>query len=182
MVSVAKRERGALESDVEFDGPNSASSVVLNRGFRQATRGPDTGAFHHPLFRRDKPELCLDMVCQRSRDRKSAAKNTISKKQKLSSRHLAPLTQDSLKAIDNESAHTPSRTVATVSVTDDSRSETSSAESNLSFTSHSRIPKGVTNNKEFVQASIHQRDQMERIRVAKAMLYQSFLKAWQEGN
>lgn len=45
----------------------------LNRwGFRQVTRGPDTGAFHHPLFRRDEPELCLQLVCQRSRDRRSS--------------------------------------------------------------------------------------------------------------
>ena len=35
----------------------------LRRGFRQQTRGPDTGAFHHPLFRRDQPELCLEMEC-----------------------------------------------------------------------------------------------------------------------
>jgi len=48
----------------------------LNRwGFRQATRGPDTGAFHHPLFRRDQPQLCLDMVCQKSRKRSSSSKN-----------------------------------------------------------------------------------------------------------
>lgn len=42
----------------------------LNRwGFRQATRGADTGAFHHLFFRRDQPELCVKMVCQKSRDR-----------------------------------------------------------------------------------------------------------------
>lgn len=42
----------------------------LNRwGFRQATRGADTGAFHHPFFCRDQPELCAKMVCQKSRDR-----------------------------------------------------------------------------------------------------------------
>jgi len=42
----------------------------LNRwGFRQATRGADTGAFHHPFFRRDQPELCARMVCQKSRNR-----------------------------------------------------------------------------------------------------------------
>ena len=40
----------------------------LNRwGFRQISRGPDAGAFHHPLFQRDKPQLCLEMVCQKSR-------------------------------------------------------------------------------------------------------------------
>ena len=45
-----------------------------DRGFRQVTRGPDTGAFHHPLFQRDAPHLCLQMVCQRSRDRRSSGK------------------------------------------------------------------------------------------------------------
>ncbi|KAG7353979.1 HSF-type DNA-binding protein [Nitzschia inconspicua] len=44
----------------------------LNRwGFRQATRGADTGAFHHPCFRRDQPDLCLQMFCQKSRDRQA---------------------------------------------------------------------------------------------------------------
>jgi hypothetical protein len=48
----------------------------LNRwGFRQATRGPDTGAFFHPLFQRDRPQLCLDMVCQKSK--KNTNKNNI---------------------------------------------------------------------------------------------------------
>jgi len=40
----------------------------LNRwGFRQISRGPDAGAFHHPLFQRENPKLCLEMVCQKSR-------------------------------------------------------------------------------------------------------------------
>ena len=44
----------------------------LNRwGFRLLSRGPDAGAFHHQLFRRDEPDLCLRMVCQRSRRRKN---------------------------------------------------------------------------------------------------------------
>jgi hypothetical protein len=47
-----------------------------NRGFRQATRGADTGAFHHPHFRRDQPELCLQMVCQKSRDRQASIAST----------------------------------------------------------------------------------------------------------
>jgi hypothetical protein len=46
----------------------------LNRwGFRQQTRGSDTGAFHHPYFLRDQRDLCLKMVCQKSRDRQVAA-------------------------------------------------------------------------------------------------------------
>jgi len=48
----------------------------LNRwGFRQVSRGADAGAFHHKLFLRDKPEKCLQMVCQRSRRRKNDKKN-----------------------------------------------------------------------------------------------------------
>jgi hypothetical protein len=43
----------------------------LNRwGFRQVTRGPDSGAFHHNFFNREEPDLCLKMVCQRSKRRK----------------------------------------------------------------------------------------------------------------
>jgi hypothetical protein len=40
----------------------------LNRwGFRQISRGADSGAFYHDLFRRDEPDACLGMVCQKSR-------------------------------------------------------------------------------------------------------------------
>jgi len=47
----------------------------LNRwGFRQISRGTDAGAFHHKLFQRDEPDMCLRMVCQRSRRRKSEKK------------------------------------------------------------------------------------------------------------
>ena len=50
----------------------------LNRwGFRQVTRGPDAGAFHHKFFRRDEPRLCLQMICQRSRRRKGDEKKDV---------------------------------------------------------------------------------------------------------
>lgn len=43
----------------------------LNRwGFRQVSCGPEAGAFHHDFFRRDNPELCLEMICQKSRKTK----------------------------------------------------------------------------------------------------------------
>lgn len=43
----------------------------LNRwGFRQVSGGPESGAFHHDFFRRDNPELCLEMICQKSRKMK----------------------------------------------------------------------------------------------------------------
>jgi hypothetical protein len=47
----------------------------LNRwGFRQVTKGPDHGAFHHKLFQREKPLLCLKMFCGGTAYPKSAAK------------------------------------------------------------------------------------------------------------
>ena len=35
-------------------------------GFRQVTRGPDTGSYSHPLFKRNQRELCLRMKCHYS--------------------------------------------------------------------------------------------------------------------
>jgi len=62
----------------------------LNRwGFRQATRGADTGAFHHPFFRRDQPVLCMKMVCQKSRDRQQCPQKQRSLPPKKRSIHQA---------------------------------------------------------------------------------------------
>ena len=47
----------------------------LNRwGFHQIRKGPDTGAFHHPLFKRDEPALCLQMDCEKAGTSNSRAK------------------------------------------------------------------------------------------------------------
>lgn len=52
----------------------------LNRwGFRQIARGPDAGAFHHHLFRRDMPQLCDGMECQKSRKSQSSASSANAK-------------------------------------------------------------------------------------------------------
>lgn len=49
----------------------------LNRwGFRQISRGPDSGAFCHDLFQRDDPELCRGMVCQKSRKSKNSSRTS----------------------------------------------------------------------------------------------------------
>jgi HSF-type DNA-binding len=47
-------------------------TLVCGRGFRQTTRGSDIGAFAHPQFCRDDPELCLQMTCQRTPIRRAA--------------------------------------------------------------------------------------------------------------
>jgi DNA replication protein DnaD len=174
--------------------------LFLGRGFRQATRGPDTGAFHHPLFRRDKPELCVEMVCQRSRsnikvDRETTGGLLVKK------RRVSTLTKESLEAMNQEQvtdfSATPSLTTAevkTVTVSEDSRSLRSSisrgsppvSESETTptiFQKQSPLPVMllgggcVTNNAKLIQSAIAKRNEEERMRVAKVMLYNSFLQA-----
>lgn len=83
----------------------------LNRwGFRLLSRGPDSGAFHHELFRRDEPELCLRMVCQRSRRRKSeeGGSTQSSKIRKRSSQYMklpTTMSRISPSTTDNESVN-----------------------------------------------------------------------------
>lgn len=166
------------------------SFLPSDRGFRQATKGPDTGAFHHPLFRRDQPNLCLDMVCQRSRDRKASSStsstsstlatssNTKKDTKKIFKDKLkvAPLTKESLDAI---ASSEPPTFAPPASVTDESRSVGSSAESvgaNPQTVSYP-LPPGISNDSIFVETTLQKRDQMERMKVAKAMLYVSYLKA-----
>ena len=160
--------------------------IFFFRGFRQATRGPDTGAFHHPLFRRDNPELCLDMVCRRSRDRNVGNKKTDLKKAssiESSKKKVAPLTPETLAAM---SPVTPIKGAPTspAAVSDDSRSEVSSSNTSLSssgahfpgFTQkHSRDV--IVADSKVMEASLRQRDEEERLRIAKAMLYDAYQKA-----
>jgi len=63
----------------------------LNRwGFTRISRGVETGAYHHEFFRRDNPELCLKMKCQKKHEKKI---NTIGQNPKKSS----TLMKDKLK-------------------------------------------------------------------------------------
>ena len=59
------------------DGPKYLSFTrKLNRwGYRHLNRGSGAGCFFHPLFLRDKPELCLSMQCQRVRQGLKRRKN-----------------------------------------------------------------------------------------------------------
>ena len=76
----------------------------LNRwGFHQIRKGPDTGAFHHPLFKRNQQNLCLHMDCEKAGASKSHGKMSslptvspeveciaISSSQTISSRDVPP--------------------------------------------------------------------------------------------
>lgn len=175
---------------------------LLCRGFRQALRGPDTGAFHHPLFRKDKPELCLEMVCQRSsRGRTAGPKKSVGNLP-AKKRRVALLTKESLDAMDKEASTTSSsspqtdsvKVHATVSVSDDSQSmrssTTGSSASNgtvqpsaVKLLQNKDCPlillptNGITSNVGLVQRALTQRNEEERIRVAKVMLYHAYLQA-----
>lgn len=160
----------------------SSFTRKLNRwGFRQATRGSDTGAFHHPLFQRDDPYMCVGMVCQRSRTqtpKSSANKKTV----KEGSLQVAPLTKESIEKI----LPTPQTTLPTATATvslDETRSENSHnsfASVGASVSAPSlKFNRGISNNKEFVEMTIRQRDETERMRVAQALLYRAFIDALQ---
>ncbi|GKY92268.1 hypothetical protein MPSEU_000197900 [Mayamaea pseudoterrestris] len=163
----------------------------LNRwGFRQATRGPDTGAFSHPLFQKDKPELCHGMVCQRSRDMSSPEK--VVKK----TRKLTLSAEKSRCPVAKVAQPSPSKTPATVVapsalaaavaavpiapllaplVTSPAAASSPAATMTCTMT----IPPGITNNQALIQAVLRQRDDMERVRAAKAMLYDAYMQALQ---
>ena len=153
--------------------------ISTQRGFRQATRGPDTGAFHHPLFRRDQPHLCLDMVCQRSRNSSKQPKN----KQMSGNLSIAPLTKESLDTIlpsaASQQTQPPNSRVATVSVSDDTgSSDTGTAESSHVARAPT-IKHGISSDKGFVQKVLKDHEEMERLRIAKVMLYRAYVEALQ---
>ena len=196
-----KLNRWYVDRSFKYTYGNCALSLshfnVFNfRGFRQATRGPDTGAFHHPLFRRDQPELCVDMVCQRSR---GSSNTSVAKNQSQSSLStsrkpvrsdspvkVAPLTKESIDKILPSPRTGFVQTVATVSV-DETRSVTSNNSSSSQAmaqpvvnTVPNVIKRGISSDKEFVDLTIRQRDEMERMRIAHALLYKAFTSALQE--
>ena len=92
----------------------------LNRwGFRQVTRGPDSGAFHHKFFQREDPEMCLKMVCQRSKRRKGekgiSLKNSLLKP--ATSNFLGPYSAALRQPIEPSGNHTATKN-PNVAVTD----------------------------------------------------------------
>jgi hypothetical protein len=45
--------------------------LFLFREFIRVTRGPEVGAYYHPLFQKDEPEMCRKMSCMASKSRQS---------------------------------------------------------------------------------------------------------------
>jgi hypothetical protein len=136
------------------------------------------------------------MMCKRSRDQKIISSNSSScssshlplKKRAHSeeslSKKVAPLTKESLEAMSPPISQTPSaQALATVSVTDDTRSATSNSSSSSSSSSSPSPPPSMTlqqcisKDNAFVAAVLKDREETERLKVAKAMLYQAYLQA-----
>jgi hypothetical protein len=175
----------------------------LNRwGFRQETRGPDTGAFYHPLFRRDQPNLCLHMVCQKSRKRSSKitqAESMIAesfndsslppKKRKIHSIKKYPLTRD----LNHDSEYRVVCNASAVSGDDQSISSSTPTSAptsppptittlNLPFyalpilTFTPTVSHVVVNDSKLVESSLKARDEMERLSIAKSMLFDAYIR------
>lgn len=171
------------------DAQETDPSPSICRGFRQATRGPDTGAFHHPLFRRDQPELCVQMLCQKSRE-KSPRRSLPPKKRIVSG--TKPFSEGlSLSAgvvSDSSNAST---------ISSDERSVGSSTNSTASSINRAEnMPNGslvsivsdlrkdnvgtlpfISNDSELVASTLRERDRNEVLNAAKAMLYESYILA-----
>eukprot|EP00980_Cylindrotheca_fusiformis_P013527 scaffold3450_cov114-Cylindrotheca_fusiformis.AAC.32 len=167
----------------------------LNRwGFRQATKGPDTGAFHHPNFRRDNPNLLLHMECQKSYERQSAPKGNLPPKKRCRGKMSSTGTSAA-----TESPTLRARIQSTiVSVSTDDRSEVSFGNSTATSVFSSQefplvlpatslgkaaCPNSplISNDADFVAATLRQRDIGEVFRAARAMLYEAYLRVLKDG-
>jgi hypothetical protein len=174
----------------------------LNRwGFRQATKGPDTGAFFHPLFRRDKPGLCMDMVCQKSRKRTSPPKNTnvresvkpsieaACQKHLQSNTCFSKLTKETLSTLPTSEPHNHCKTIS-VDSTDDARLSPPLQSSPGHMPTLCSVPCGllmpgapmppspwVPTDPVLVAKALRDREELEKLTIAKSMLYQAFLDA-----
>lgn len=171
----------------------------LNRwGFRQATRGPDTGAFHHPLFRRDQTNLCLDMVCQKSRKRSSngtSAKSkgavTTEEANKVSESHHSIMQRNTTAVGTSALAHQPvapmpptqviQQPVASLPAVAGCASGTVQSTINPALPPVTNLPAApaawLPTDATLVSAALKAREEMERVQVAKSMLYDAYIKA-----
>jgi hypothetical protein len=158
---------------------------VHERGFRQQTCGHDAGAFSHPLFRRDEPEKCLEMECDRS-GKLSRDRNEVT--------HLDGLVQPSagIKTFGStgiSADQTPKsysfelqpalKAEAENSVSDAAMDESFQSRSNTlpRFLVHANMIESVaTANTAFARRLDAQRAQDERLRLARIMLFENYLR------
>jgi len=195
-------------NDIRSSTKYASFTRKLNRwGFRQTTRGPDTGAFHHPLFRRDDVRLCLDMVCQKSRKRNStkspneakydipmppiAKTSTVCQNKKIMvqkscivNQRPTTLTAQSLASLSVRSAicSAPSSSCTTSQVSADDKSVSSPA---TPITLMFAFPQAMSTphywitptNRDLVASTLKDWEERERLIVYKSLLRDAYLKA-----
>jgi hypothetical protein len=127
------------------------------------------------------------MVCQRSRDRKGPKnfKNLPAKKRPITT----PLTKESLEAITGSPTTTKPAAVSVRS--DDGSTESNGDVSEASYglniaafyltSSLDSIPRRITDDAAVAHRAIQIRNEEECMRVAKALLYENYLRALQAG-
>ena len=98
---------------------------------------------------------------------------------------IAPLTKESLDSIlpaqTAVATQVNNQRVAAVSVSDESASEDSRVAGAARLPA---IKQGISSDKEFVQRVLKDHEEMERLRIAKVMLYRAYVEALQaaQGN
>lgn len=178
----------------------------LNRwGFRQASRGPDTGAFHHPLFRRDQTLLCLDMVCQRARackNKSSRQMPTITVQRPAIANTHAIFPNENVNTLGDKSAFVepspltltalspslPASGLAIKLALSSTSSQVSADDKSVALnalpiklavaTFRTNPPNlGLPNNPALLALAVNTGEETERLNVYKSLLYESYLKA-----
>jgi hypothetical protein len=180
----------------------NACCDVDHRGFRQITRGPDTGAFSHPLFQRDRPELCYEMVCHRASDGKkvSKAKSVKDSASPLQSGDGASNMSTPMSTEYKGTMKTSAGASRCLSIVSNNSEDSQSIESSSTADTISRslfhstdsdvpsqmmspqtlapsIKLRISNDASFVEACNQRREEMERMHIVKTMLYSSYMKA-----
>ena len=190
-------------------------SYLYHRGFRQVTKGPDIGSFHHPLFRRDEPNLCLRMNCQSKAQKmqidppkrtaalppkkrlkgvsfpSTTASSSTTQSQDDGSSTTSATCSESSKPSPPASSSSPvvtmsdgslaSKTIASVATSLVQGSAVAAAARQQQ--AQPNVPRvslpvaEISLDEDFVAATLRLRDHEERARIAKAMLYESFIKA-----
>ena len=166
------------------------------RGFRQVTQGSDAGSFQHHLFRRDKPDLCLQMDCKKnapSVKRESSKCRRLPPKKRLKSSRS---TNNAAAILSSYDTIAPTSLISEQGVTSSCSSLTAaaddfSASTNTVASNEDALPpseRGVWPSSTTLDSSFwgigvdqsvisHALQQRERVRTAQAMLYEAYQKA-----
>ena len=118
------------------------------RGFRPFTRESDIRAFYHPLFRRNRRDLCAKMVCDNSGHQGDEEIGASER----------PMQRPNNSHVDTVSSLPGGSIVMAAMITPE-----------------------ISNDESLREAALHKRDEIERSRAYKAMLYEAYCRALKDG-